>query len=433
MAETDIPRKESTSVEFKESWSRTVQKTVIAFANTIGGDIWFGVRDNGTAAGLSQEEIDQIGRSVLSFARNGCHPPVDALISERLTESGGKRLLVIHVEAGDQRPYSLSAEDISERNVFVRIGAASVGATREELVSMIRESNPEPWENRVAYQQGLSFESAGRIFAESGLAFGPQFYRVLHISDEEGRFTNLAFILSDQNVFLTNIGFFDASGRLKEMRSRAGSILEQMLGIRRLLDELNVPVMEKPTVGQARKERFRFPPLALREALTNSLAHRDYSASVDASINVFPERIEFVTYGGLPAGLTPEDALSLGTSALRNPRLAEIFSRLGWMEHYGTGFPDIWSSYRGTGREPVLEALPKTLKLVLPALPASDSVPGTDPLGKLPRGRLFTRKDAENLLGLSQGQANRVLAKLLEEGRIARVGSGRNTSYRVLS
>jgi ATP-dependent DNA helicase RecG len=425
-----IPDQESVTVEFKETWTERVKPTMIGFANTLGGDIFFGVSDDGSVKGLSPSERDLIIRSATSFARHGCHPPMDALISAKVLTAARKKILVLHVEPGQNRPYSTNATDLTSKSVFVRTGAANSGANRDEIVSMIQENNPIRWEARVSPRQDLSFSQAQSLFASHGVPFGKEFWRVHGLQDENGNFTNLGMLLSDQNTAGIHLAVFDAEGKVSSISRFPGSILLQMQTVRNRLDEFN-PAHVRKTNLQEREEKFPYPQHALREGLTNSLAHRDYSQPVETAVNVFPDRIEFVSYGGLPFGLTVEDAMSLGVSALRNPGLAEIFLRFHWMERIGSGFADIWRDYAKEPEQPSLTCLPKTIKLVLPKTlePAGES--RKDQLLGLFAGQtVLSRAEIENLLHLERSAVGNLLRGLVSEGLLERLGKGPGTRYR---
>lgn len=91
------------------------------------------------------------------------------------------------------------------------------------------------------------------------------------------------------------------------------------------------------------------------------MVHRDYSFSSSTLISAYDDRIEFVSVGGLPAGIALEDIM-LGLSVCRNPKLAAIFYRLELIEAYGTGMPKIMKAYAGTDLEPKIEVTNNAFK-----------------------------------------------------------------------
>ena len=106
-----LPEHEGARVEFKEAWTETAKKTLIAFANTLGGDMFFGVTDDGIAKGLCKKEIDGISRSIHQFCRSGTEPVMTDIVStESIAIGNGTYLLRVSVEPGEDRPYALKGK-----------------------------------------------------------------------------------------------------------------------------------------------------------------------------------------------------------------------------------------------------------------------------------------------------------------------------------
>ena len=137
-----LPEHEGVRVEFKECWTETAKKTLIAFANTLGGDLYFGVTDEGITKGLSKKEVDVISRSVHQFCRAGTEPVITDIVSTEVIGTGNdKYMLRVSVEPGEDRPYALKGKRYTG-GAYVRDGSMSVTATEEEIRDMIRDSSP---------------------------------------------------------------------------------------------------------------------------------------------------------------------------------------------------------------------------------------------------------------------------------------------------
>ena len=154
-------------------------------------------------------------------------------------------------------------------------------------------------------------------------------------------------------------------------------------------------------------------------------------------ISVYDDRIEFVSVGGLPAGIALEDIM-LGLSVCRNPKLAAIFYRLQLIEAYGTGMPKIIKAYAGTDLEPKIQVTNNAFKITLPNLNfSSKPVPVYEPptedekrvLSLLATRESIVRSDVDRLLGVSQSTANRILKQMIEKYLISQEGTGKNTKY----
>ena len=187
--------------------------------------------------------------------------------------------------------------------------------------------------------------------------------------------------------------------------------------------------------GLRRIDYADYPEEALREALLNAVVHRDYDYSGSIIINIYDDRMEFISLGGLVKGLTLED-IKGGVSQPRNTVIANVFYRLELIESYGTGIQRMLESYAGSGFEPEFAPAPASFVVMLPNRNAVKShVDDLDLSREEKVLRLLTerssisRKDVEQLLGCSSFPANQVLKLLLEQGRIVRTGAARGTKY----
>lgn len=200
--------------------------------------------------------------------------------------------------------------------------------------------------------------------------------------------------------------------------------------------------------GLDRIDMRDYPPEAVREALLNTIVHRDYSFSAPIQISIFDDRMEFVSVGGLVKGISLED-VELGVSALRNPCLASISYRLRLIEAYGTGILKINEAYDEYDVKPQIEATNNAFKVTLPntnfqyehlvsqerSLLAA-SAPGITQktreeaiLSLCRKNGSITRAEAETALGISQSAAILLLRKMVEDGLLVKQGGGRNLRY----
>lgn len=120
-------------------------------------------------------------------------------------------------------------------------------------------------------------------------------------------------------------------------------------------------------VGLDRIDSRDYPESALREVLLNSIVHKDYGYGSCTLISIFNDRVEILTVEGLVKGLTKDDIM-IGTSILRNKKLANVIYRLKWIEAYGTGIPKIKEAYKDNSHQPLIEITDNAFKVTLPAV-----------------------------------------------------------------
>ena len=117
--------------------------------------------------------------------------------------------------------------------------------------------------------------------------------------------------------------------------------------------------------GLLRIDSYDYDKLVIREALLNAIIHRDYSFSGSILVNIYTDRMEFISLGGLPTGLTLDDIM-LGVSQSRNEKLANVFYRLELVEAYGTGIQKIKKDYKNTRLTPEFNVTQGAFQVVLP-------------------------------------------------------------------
>lgn len=427
-----LPECRSVRVEFQEGWSQTAQKTLLAFANTIGGDLYFGITDDGITKGLSKKAVNVISRTVQEFCRSEVEPVLIDMVSTKVISAGNcTYVLRVSVEPGEDRPYALKGKRYTG-GAYVRDGSMSVTATEEEIRDMIRDSSPQPWESRLSRQTDLRFGETADIFKKYNVSFSSAHFLRLGLVDDADRFTQLGELLSDQNRTKLVVGTFSQDSASLSVREFSGSLLRQIDQAFAMFAAINPELIHK-TGELANKRHFAWPPKALIEALVNCAVHRDYSQSEPTKVSIFPNRFEFLSYGSIPGRLSVDDIVLEGVSKCRNERLADVLRRLGWMENYGSGFPMIWREYANSGAEPKLEATRRVFRIVLPKI--QDEPRGTTTercRAQFETHDTLSMTEIKNLLNVSRTSANTAVNALMKVGQIEKVGIGRMTKYRSL-
>jgi ATP-dependent DNA helicase RecG len=129
-------------------------------------------------------------------------------------------------------------------------------------------------------------------------------------------------------------------GPLTPLRDGAGRLVESGL-VEQAVDfcRRNLPVVATLEDGARRREQWPYPFEAIREAVVNALVHRDYLlSSTDIELSVYEDRIEIVSPGRLPNGITPA-RMRVGCRASRNQILKDVMRDYGYLEHMGMGVP----------------------------------------------------------------------------------------------
>ncbi len=423
---------ESDTVELKSEIVPDICKEIIAFANTQGGTLYIGVQNDGTVIGI--DNMDAVQLRLNNMIRDSIKPDVTMFVRYEAMTVEDKQILVVTVQKGTDRPYYLSSKGLKPSGVYVRNGTSTDPSTDTAIRKMIKETDGDSFEEMRSLEQNLTFLAADEQFAKCKVAFDIAKQKTLGLMSADGVYSNVGLLLSDQCSTTIKAATFAGKDQteFQDRREFAGSLFKQMEELYSYLDLRN---QTRATFdGLYRTDTRDYPEEALREALMNSLVHRDYSYSASTLVSVYDDRIEFVSVGGLPIGIALEDIM-LGLSVCRNPKLAAVFYRLKLIEAYGTGIPKIMKAYAGTGLEPKVEVTSNAFKITLPNRNAAVTAPG--PQGDKAKILAFlndhdyvVRSDVDALLKVSQATSNRLLKRMVAEGLLYQDGSGRNTKYR---
>lgn len=319
---------------------------------------------------------------------------------------------------------------------------------------MFNPNASENFESQLSYRQDLTFKSLNQVLADHQLPAAQTPAQLLGL----GQFSNLDLLLSDQCPYSIKCGVFKGvtQDEFLDRQEFTGSLAAQFAAVYRFIDQHN-PVKSQ-IKGLYREDQRTYPPQAIREALMNCIIHRDYSNPASTLINVYADRIEFISYGGLADGITEAD-VKLGLSVCRNPHLAQFFYRLKLVESYGTGLARIKSAYKGAADQPVIIPAPASFKVVLPAYQlksvklkpkakakpqpatrparpkaAKSAAPAGNEQAVLAFGQdhaEFIRSDIEKLLGVSPATATRLLRQMEGKGLITKRGKAKAIRYRI--
>lgn len=448
---------ENKVTEFKREYVDGIKNTVVAFANCDGGVLYIGLNNDGSVQGV--ESVDDTMLRVTNAIRDAVQPDITMFVECRQETMEGKSVVCVSVQRGTARPYYLAKKGIRPEGVYVRQGASTVPATETAILDMIRETGGDSYECARALQQQLTFDKAGDFFGKRNVEFGPAQMRTLHLIGEDGTYTNLGLLLSDQCTHTIKTALFEGSKKavFRDRREFSGSLFGQLEEAISYIDRCNRTRAEFS--GLDRVDMRDYPTDAVREALLNAVVHRDYSFNSPTLISIFEDRIEIVTVGGLVRGISMDDVL-LGVSVLRNEHLANVFYRLKLIEAYGTGILKITDCYGDYMDKPVFLTADHAFKITLPntnyqrevryteetsGIRGAMAVREEDHYGKrvyaAPDFRekkilsmchekgFVLRKDVEMALAVSQPTAILVLRHMVDTGMLIKEGGGKNTRY----
>ena len=429
---------ESETVELKSIVVEDIKKEIIAFANCKGGKLYIGVQDDGTVSGL--DNPDEVSLQISNMVRDAIKPDLTMFLHYETLTIDGKKIVAVDIQQGTERPYYIAKKGLRPEGVYVRQGYSAVPATNTVIRRMIKETDGDRFEEMRSLEQSLTFESAKKIFVKRHVTFGPAQMKTLGLVTQDGVYTNLGLLLSDQCVHTIKAAVFQGTNQneFKDRKEFAGSLFQQMEEVYDFIDFRN---QTHSTFDKLyRIDRRDYPETAVREALLNLLIHREYSFRASSFISLYTDRLEFTSIGGLVNGVTLKD-VTMGISVCRNAKLANIFYRLELIEAYGTGLIKIMDAYEGTGMTPQIETSDNAFKIILPNLNAisesekppqnmlENDIPEKKVIALTKERESITRKEVGMLLDMGQSSCGRLLKKMVENGLLIQEGKGKNTRY----
>ncbi|WP_304282707.1 RNA-binding domain-containing protein [Phascolarctobacterium succinatutens] len=435
--------RETEIVELKSIVMDDIKKEIIAFANCEGGTVYVGVADDGKVLGV--ENADECALQISNMVRDAVKPDVTMFIHYETLECDGKAVVAVNIQRGTNRPYYLAKKGLRPEGVYVRQGYSSVPATDTAIRQMIKETDGDSFENMRSINQALTFEATKKEFEKRNVVFGQPQMQTLKIVSADGIYTNLGLLLSEQCPHTIKVAVFEGINQnvFKDRREFSGSLMQQLNEVYDYIDFHN------QTHATFRKllriDTRDYPEVAVREALLNTLVHRDYSFRASTLISIYDDRIEFVSIGGLLPGLELDD-LMMGVSVCRNPHLANVFYRLQLIEAYGTGMKKIMGAYANALVQPKIKTTNNAFKIILPNVnftpkaaevhkdfekAANLALDSNEEkvLQFLREHLMITRKETQTLLEVSQSTAGRILKAMVDSGRIKQIGGSRTTRY----
>ncbi|MGP2528298.1 RNA-binding domain-containing protein [Acidaminococcus sp. LBK-2] len=413
--------RESSTLEYKEDITNTFLKTVSAFANYQDGKIIFGVRDDGTVKGIPQAV--QKCLDIENKINDSISPQPDYML--KINEDN--QTIVLTVKKGDNPPY------LYKNKAYRRSDSASLEVDRVALNRLILEGSHRYYEDLPAGTAPLTFSVLAREMEKQlGVSqVDTDVLKTLGFYTAEGKFSHVAELLSDQNPF-PGVDMMVFGRSINEIRERIKiqgcsvlSLFQQ--SVERIAREYQVEKID----GVERRMVEKIPSQAIREAVANALVHRTWDIPTAIRVAMYPDKVEITSPGGLPAGISQEEYLYHQIFILRNPKLANVFYRLGYIEAFGTGIQRILYAYRQSRVKPDFQVTDHIIQVMLPLV---DAMPPLDQEEQricdvFPENGLLSRQEIEQATGLEKTKVIRLLNRLVGKKAVLKVGKGRGTRY----
>ena len=415
--------RETRILEFKETITNTFLKTVSAFSNYDGGEILFGVDDDGNIKGLS--DVKQACLDIENKINDSISPQPNYTLEIQNNE----QTIKLSVKSGLQKPY------LYKSKAYKRNDTATIEVDTLEFSRLVLEGKNIRFEELPCKDQELSFEILQSNLKEKIQieTFNKDTLKTLNLYDDANGFNNAAGLLADKNHFPgidivkfgENISIIQKSITF-ENTSVLG-IYEKALSVFR--DYYQYEVIQ----GADRKMVEKIPEAAFREAIANALIHRVWDVDSQIRVSMFDDRTEVVSPGGLPSGITEDEYLSGKLSVLRNRNLANVFYRLGFVEIFGTGITRIKQIYSEASVKPSFEVSENAIQIVLPIYEENANLTEDEKVvyKLLSKNMLKSMSEIAPYISFGKSKTTKLLKDMEQKGVIAIEGKGKGTKYRI--
>lgn len=368
----DIKCGESKNIEFKVQLpddSKKYMKTIVAYANTSGGKIIIGVDDaTRSIVGVEPSSVFQIMDKIVNAVSDMCVPQIIPDVTFQTIE--GKCVVQIEIYPGQNRPYYIRSMG-KENGTYVRVAGTSRPVDEAILKDLEYQGTGKSYDEIVNVEidydekQALKLCNDIRKYIAESKELPISKVRKVTVTNLENwgilkktgqnYLTTNAFVLCTNNTFRfakIQCALFKGEDRAVfiDRREFTGPIYDQIEeAYQFVLKHINLGATIE---GIVRKDKYELPPESIREAIINSVCHRCYLDHSCVQIAIYDNRVEITSPGMLYGGLTVEQAIS-GRSKIRNVCIAEVFSRMGIIEQWGTGLQRMIRGCREYGvREP---------------------------------------------------------------------------------
>lgn len=347
-----IAQGESSTLQFKLRWSDNdkITKEIIAFANSRGGKIVFGVEDKtGRIEGLTRDEVQDISSKAGNMAENNIVPPL--YVSSYPEDIEGKTVLVVDIPSGSNKPYKSKKGGL----IYVKQGADKrLVSDNREILRMFYESgqyHPDRMGVPGTTIKNLSESLIDKFFLQQFGKAKEDFnvpiatlYENLCLLDEKGQATLAGLLFFGvmptwkcpqfKIKAVCFVGNDRASTEYRDSVDIEGTIPEMYEQAIRFC-EGNLHHLQE---GQSFNSigRLEVSRIALEELIQNALVHREMLGDDVVKLLIFDNRIEIESPGCLPAGLTIEKIM-LGNAMIRNPQLSQFCGKTMPYRGLGTG------------------------------------------------------------------------------------------------
>lgn len=329
---------------FEEKRPKSWLKSVSAFANGLGGSLFFGIDNDGAAKGL--DNVQHICETISCKIRDYMDPLPEVEMIPHKTDDG-LNILQLKVKSGNYTPYYYIGD--GQRIAFVRIGDESLPATAEHMVRLVLKGSNKTYDSIITgyKQEDSSFIILANEFKKrTEQDWDKKYLLSFGLATSDGHLTNAGALFSDDcplwqsRLYCTRWDGQDKSDAINDAEF-TGNVIMLLRESMNFVKSNTRRGWEKLPNG--RKNKPEYAERAVLEAMVNHFIHRDYTVmGGEVHLDIYDNRLTITSPGGMYNGQLIQDLdLANVSSERRNPILANVMAQLDYMEKRGSGLTRI--------------------------------------------------------------------------------------------
>ncbi len=335
---------ETNRIENKEQLNEDFEQEVIAFLNyKEGGIIYVGINKNGQIAGVENTDLTQL--QIKDRIKNNIQPSTLGLFDVTVETIENKEVIKVIISSGTEKPYYLRKKGRTPEGCYIRIGSSKERMTERMIEEMFSKRIKNSLKEIEAPRQDLTFRQLKIHYEGNGMILNDNFARNLNLLTDEGKYNYNAYLLADENDISIKLVKYLGTSKMELIENQEYGYCCLITATQRILDRLTAENTVYAKIEyNGRKEVEMIDSKALKEAVINAMVHSDYTLSTTPIIELYSDRIEITSGGGLPQGLSQEEFLE-GVTAPRNKELIRVFKDVDLIENIGSGVLRILDAY----------------------------------------------------------------------------------------
>ena len=398
---------ETNRIEFKEKLTKELdlEKEVIAFLNYHeGGFIYMGIDKHGTVVGVADLDSDML--KIKDRLKNNIHPSCMGLFDVRANEKEGKNIIKITVASGSEKPYYKRKYGMSKKGCFIRNGTAADPMPQKMIDELFAKRTRDSIGKIKSNRQDLTFAQLKIYYEAQGTTLNQQFANNLELLTEQGDYNYVGYLMADENGTSIKVAKYAGINRVDLIENQDYGYCSLIKATKNVLNKLE---LENKTItkitAKERADQRLWSAIALKEAVLNAFVHNDYTTEVPPKFELFDDRIEITSTGGLPNNIS-QDEFFEGFSVPRNKELMRIYKDVDLVEQLGSGVPRILEYY---GKE-CFQFSDNFLRMTIPKIEVTPQAKVVSTKGShiiTPQVTLQVTPQVESLLLVLKGELNR--------------------------